>query len=243
MTRFYRVFFYIYSMLLNQELKDKIEDALIHFEDAGYKFQITQDFFCNDNAFENFNKNVYDLLKKVRDNDVYEFGDRIFISLEKKHTLYWKEYQWYQSELRTAINRITDKFDNIEVRETQNTDITIKGKTWKFKNLKDLTEKTRYFNYNNTDFSNLVVYPEYHETEGIVVYAREILTEPNEKRFDVFNYLLSSDVNVSIERALGKDCVIKTYEEAEAEKENPYLSKSKLSNHIVAKLKCDFIKV
>ena len=32
-------------MIFNQELKDKIEDALIHFEDAGYSFQIQHVLF------------------------------------------------------------------------------------------------------------------------------------------------------------------------------------------------------
>jgi hypothetical protein len=80
-------------------------------------------------------------------------------------------------------------------------------------------------------------------TEGIALYVREILTDSKDKRFDIFNYLLKGDnVNVSIERAFGEDCVIKTYEEGEAEKENPYLSQSQLSKYIVAKIKCDFIK-
>jgi hypothetical protein len=157
----------------------------------------------------------------------------------------WKEYQWYQSELKTAISRMTDNFDNINIINTTDaqTGIEINQKVWKFKNIRNLTEKCKYFNYNNNIASNLVIYPEFHTEEGIVVYAQEILTKPDEKRFDIFNDFLSTDeINVSIERAFGKDCVAKMYEEGEAEKENPYLSQSQLSKYIVAKIKYDFIK-
>ena len=45
-------------MIFNQEIKDKIEDALIHFEDAGYSFNINYDFFCNGR----FGSKVYEYL-------------------------------------------------------------------------------------------------------------------------------------------------------------------------------------
>ena len=229
-------------MLYNQETKERIEDALVHFEDAGYDFQIHYDFFCGGR----FGGKTYDLLKKINTDDVVEFGDRIYVNLvQKSQIMSWKEYQWYHSELKTAISRMTEKLDDVTILNTtdHNTGIEIKGNTWKFKNIRHLTEKTRYFNYNNNGFSELLIYPEYHVTEGIVIYVREILTESNQKRFDIFNYLLNGDVNVSIERAFGKDCVVKMYEEGEAEKENPYLSNSLLSKHIVAKLNCYFINV
>jgi len=230
-------------MIFNQEIKDKIEDALIHFEDAGYSFNINYDFFCNGR----FGSKVYDVLKKVNTDEDVEFGDRIYISLNgRKSVMTWKEYQWYQSELKTAITRMTDNFDNINIINTTDsqTGIEINQKVWKFKNIRELTKKCKYFNYNNNIASNLVIYPEFHTEEGIVVYVREILTKPDEKRFDIFNDFLSTDeINVSIERAFGEDCVVKMYEEGEAEKENPYLSQSQLSKYIVAKIKCDFIKV
>ena len=156
----------------------------------------------------------------------------------------WSDYQFYHSELKTAIKRMTDDFDKVQISEGVYTDILIPGSTWEFQNIRQLTEKCKYFNYNNNIASNLVIYPEFHTEEGIVVYAREILTEPGEKRFDIFNEFLSTDeINVSIERAFGKDCVAKMYEEGEAEKENPYLNQSQLSKYIVAKIKCDFINV
>ena len=230
-------------MIFNQEVKDKIEDALIHFEDAGYSFNINYDFYCNGR----FGSKVYDVLKKANTNEDVEFGDSIYISLSGgKNIMTWKEYQWFQSELKTAVSRMTDSSDNVNIIKTTDsqTGIEINQKVWKFRNIADLTDKCKYFNYNNNIASNLVIYPEFHTEEGIVVYAREILINPGEKRFDIFNEFLSTDeINVSIERAFGKDCVVKMYEEGEAEKENPYLNQSQLSKYIVAKIKCDFIKV
>jgi hypothetical protein len=221
-------------MIFNQELKDKIEDALIHFEDAGYKFLSHYEFFLDSNV----GNKTYDLLKKIEHNDKVEFGDRIIVRIYRDKIMNWKEYQFYQSQLKTAITRMTNDVEKVQISETDYTDILIPGRTWKFKNIADLTAKCRYFG------GNLVIYPEFHNEEGIAVYVREILTKPGEKRFDIFNDFLSSDeINVSIERAFGKDCVEKMYEEGEAEKENPYLSQSQLSKYIVAKIKCDFIKV
>ena len=260
-------------MIFNQELKDKIEDALIHFEDAGYSFQIHYDFFCNpiDWIAGRYGNKLYDVLKKVNTDDSCDFGDRIYINLSvKKNVLSWKEYQWYQSELKTAVTRMTDNFDNVNIINTTDsqTGIEVKGKTWKFKNLKELAEKCKYFNANNKfgKTNNVIVYPEYHPKEGIVVYVREIHTDKESgERFSLLNQVIKpeyryreekKDMNgqeviwryknevssVSLERAFGKDCVIKTYEEGEAEKENPYLSGA-LTKFIVAKIKCDFIKV
>lgn len=230
-------------MIFNQELKDKIEDALIHFEDAGYKYLITYEFFLNSMV----GLKVYDLLKKIQHNYKVQFGDRLIVRIYRNSKIMnWTEYQFYHSELKTAITRMTNDFDKVKISESEGeyTDILIPGNTWEFQNILKLTEKTKYFNFNNNDASNLIIYPEFHTEEGIALYVREILTDPKEKRFDIFNDLLKGDnVNVSIERAFGEDCVIKTYEEGEAEKENPYLSQSSLSKFIVAKLKCDFIKV
>lgn len=110
-------------MIFNQELKDKIEDALIHFEDAGYSFQIQHVLFCNDRSHEfqiglaDLQKafvwsKLYDMLKKGTSNDEMEFGDRLFIRLQRRSIMSWKEYQWYQSELKTAISRMINNFDN-----------------------------------------------------------------------------------------------------------------------------------
>lgn len=228
-------------MIFNQELKDKIEDALIHFEDAGYPYLINYEFFLDSNV----GNKTYDLLKRIQHNDKVEFGDRLIVRIYRhKKIMNWTDYQFYHSELKTAIKRMTDNFDKVQISEGEYTDILIPGSIWEFQNIRQLTEKTRYFNFNNNDASNLIIYPEYHVTEGIALYVREILTDSKDKRFDIFNDLLKGDnVNVSIERAFGEDCVIKTYEEGEAEKENPYLSQSPLSKFIVAKLNCDFIKV
>ena len=228
-------------MIFNKELKDKIEDALIHFEDAGYKYLITYEFFLDSNV----GNKTYDLLKKIQHNDKVQFGDRLIVRIYRNNKIMnWTEYQFYHSELKTAITRMTNDFDKVQISEGEYTDILIPGNTWEFQNIRQLTEKTKYFNFNNNDASNLIIYPEFHTEEGIALYAREILTDSKDKRFDIFNDLLKGDnVNVSIERALGEDCVIKTYEEGEAEKENPYLSQSSLSKFIVAKLNCDFIKV
>jgi hypothetical protein len=271
-------------MIFNQELKDKIEDALIHFEDAGYSFQVHYDFFCNpiDCNTGRYGNKVYDVLKKVSTDDSCDFGDRIYINLsQKKNVLSWKEYQWYQSELKTAVTRMTDNFDNVNIINSSilttdsQTGIEINGKTWKFKNLKELADKCKYFSANNKfgKTNNVIVYPEYHPEEGIVVYVREIHTDKESgERFSLLNQVIKPEyyddekeeiidghkvttvttrekLNVSLERAFGKDCVIKTYEEGEAEKENPYLSgaqsygKGTLTKFIVAKIKCDFIKV
>ena len=228
-------------MIFNKELKDKIEDALIHFEDAGYKYLITYEFFLDSNV----GNKTYDLLKKIQHNDKVQFGDRLIVRIYRNNKIMnWTEYQFYHSELKTAITRMTNDFDKVQISEGEYTDILIPGNTWEFQNIRQLTEKTKYFNFNNNDASNLIIYPEFHTEEGIALYAREISTDSKDKRFDIFNDLLKGDnVNVSIERALGEDCVIKTYEEGEAEKENPYLSQSSLSKFIVAKLNCDFIKV
>lgn len=228
-------------MIFNKELKDKIEDALIHFEDAGYKYLITYEFFLDSNV----GNKTYDLLKKIQHNDKVQFGDRLIVRIYRNNKIMnWTEYQFYHSELKTAITRMTNDFDKVQISEGEYTDILIPGNTWEFQNIRQLTEKTKYFNFNNNDASNLIIYPEFHIEEGIALYAREILMDSKDKRFDIFNDLLKGDnVNVSIERALGEDCVIKTYEEGEAEKENPYLSQSSLSKFIVAKLNCDFIKV
>lgn len=228
-------------MIFNKELKDKIEDALIHFEDAGYKYLITYEFFLDSNV----GNKTYDLLKKIQHNDKVQFGDRLIVRIYRNSKIMnWTEYQFYHSELKTAITRMTNDFDKVQISEGEYTDILIPGNTWEFQNIRQLTEKTKYFNFNNNDASNLIIYPEFHTEEGIALYAREILTDSKDKRFDIFNDLLKGDnVNVSIERALGEDCVIKTYEEGEAEKENPYLSQHSLSKFIVAKLNCDFIKV
>ena len=221
-------------MIFNKELKDKIEDALIHFEDAGYKYLITYEFFLDSNV----GNKTYDLLKKIQHNDKVQFGDRLIVRIYRNSKIMnWTEYQFYHSELKTAITRMTNDFDKVQISEGEYTDILIPGNTWEFQNIRQLTEKTKYFNFNNNDASNLIIYPEFHTEEGIALYAREILTDSKDKRFDIFNDLLKGDnVNVSIERALGEDCVIKTYEEGEAEKENPYLSGA-LAKFIVAKNK------
>ena len=184
-------------MIFNQELKDKIEDALIHFEDAGYSYKIYHDFFCSGR----FSDKVYDLLKKVNSNEDVEFGDRIYISLWTSTNNYndnvmtWKQYQWYQSELKTAITRMTDNLDSVNIIKTTDskTEIEINEKKWKFKNLKDLSEKCRYFNANNKFSGKILVYPEYHEEEGIVLYVREIPTEKNSKRFDLLEKVIESE--------------------------------------------------
>jgi hypothetical protein len=231
-------------MLFSKETEDKIEDALIHFEDAGYNFNISHQLSCDDRGGDK----TYDILKRVITDDEVEFGDKISITLYHKahylkgnQVMTWKEYQWYQSEFKTAILRMTDNLDGVTIFNTSDykTLIEIKGDTWNFQNIKKLTEKTRYFNANNT-FNNLIVYPEYHVYEGIVLYVRGFDSD-RRLSFDTFNHLLK-DTNPSIEGVFGKDCVIKLYDEGEAEKENPYLSTS-LSKGIVAKLNCDFIKV
>ena len=71
-------------MIFNQELKDKIEDALIHFEDAGYSFQIQHVLFCNDRSHDRFGSKLYDMLKKGSSNNEVEFGDRLFIRLQRR---------------------------------------------------------------------------------------------------------------------------------------------------------------
>jgi hypothetical protein len=116
-------------MIFNQELKDKIEDALIHFEDAGYSFQIQHVLFCNDRSHDRFGSKLYDMLKNGSSNVVTEFGTRIFIRLQRRSVMSWKEYRWYQSELKTAISRMTDNLDVVEISEGEATDIIIKGKT------------------------------------------------------------------------------------------------------------------
>ena len=46
-------------MFYNQEIINRIEDTLVHFEDAGYSFNIINRFSCK----------VYDILKRVNTND------------------------------------------------------------------------------------------------------------------------------------------------------------------------------
>lgn len=225
--------------MTNSDFKDKIEDTLIHFEDAGYSFNIHYDFFCNDR----FGSKVYDVLKKVNTNEDIKFGDRFYIQLNSgKSVMSWKEYQWHQSELKTAITRMTDDFDNVNILKTTDgeTGIEINGKTFEFRNIKDLTDKCKYFNSLNNSIS---VYPEYHVEEGIALYVREMPTATDKILNRGERFFLYKSIKIEIEKLFGKDYELKKYEEGEAEKENPYLKDFQLSKYIVAKINCDFIKI
>jgi len=264
-------------MIFNQEIKDKIEDALIHFEDAGYPYLINYEFVLGHRvtSCSTVGNKTYDLLKKIQHNDRVEFGDRLIVRIYRhKKIMNWSDYQFYHSELKTAIKRMTDDFDKVQISEGEYTDILIPGSTWEFQNIRQLTEKCRNFNAHNKfpapKTNNIIVYPEYHTEEGIVVYVREIIAATpgsiRYERFSLLNQVIKPEyyddkkeemidghkvtsittrekLSVSLERVFGKDCVVKMYEEGEAEKENPYLSQSQLSKYIVAKIKCDFIKV
>jgi hypothetical protein len=85
-------------MIFNQEIKDKIEDALIHFEDAGYPYLINYEFVLDSNV----GNKTYDLLKKIQHNDRVEFGDRLIVRIYRhKKIMNWSDYQFYHSELKT----------------------------------------------------------------------------------------------------------------------------------------------
>lgn len=227
------------------DYKDKIEDALIHFEDAGYSFNIYYDFFCNESRGSRFGNKVYDLLQKNNTDENVKFGDRFYIQLNsKKNVMSWKEYQWHQSELKVAITRMTDNFDNVNIINTTDsqTGIEINGKTWEFKNLKNLVDKCKFFNKESLN-NSISVYPEYHVEEGIALYVREIPTATDKILNRGERFSLYKSAKIELEKLFGKECELKRYEEVEAEKENPYLEKSQLSKYIVAKINCDFIKI
>ena len=253
-------------MILTQDLKDTIEDALIHLEDAKFTYHISSWFHLRNETGNMYssNKKIYDLLKKGIDrgfiNNEYIFGNTINITIQRNSVMNWKDWNWYQQTLKTAITRMTDNLDKVSVTEGSTTEVELFGKEWKVKNLGDLTTSCQYFNLNNPYYSGgLVASPEYHPEEGIVLYIREI-PQGGEKRFTLFNKALKdgmieeigkeklyghdikistskSDGFVSIERAFGSDCVEKMYEEGEVIKDNSYLENSPLAKYIVAKIK------
>lgn len=253
-------------MILTQELKDDIEDALIDFEDARFSYQIHSTFHLKNNGSMYItDKKIYNLLKRAVDrgfnNNEYIFGITINITIQKKSVMNWKDWNWYQQTLKTAISRMYHNLDKVSITEdSSSTVVELIGREWELKKLGDLTTSCKYFNLNNPYYNGgLVTSPEYHPEEGIVLYIREI-PQGGEKRFTLFNKALKdgmieeigkeklyghdvkistsrSDGFVSIERAFGSDCVEKMYEEGEVIKDNSYLENSPLAKYIVAKIK------
>ena len=243
--------------MYEETIKEKIEDALIRFEDAGYQYLIEFRFEYDDNTYPS----IYDLIRKVDNDSKVEVYLVCCISLIHKNNttkfMSWDKYSWFQSELKVAISRMSDNIDNVEVLDTTlSTLIRIKEKSWSFKNLKTLYEKCKYFNANTEQIS---ISPVFHPEEGIVIYVKEITKA---KRFQLLDSLTNivyktreeveyvqghkivktyrtESGKVSLERAFGQNCIIKKYEKGEAVKENPYLESKTWSDHVVAKIKYD----
>jgi hypothetical protein len=242
---------------MNQDINDKIEDALIRFEDAGYKYTIQHLFGDGKNNYPS----IYDLAKSTDDSKV-EVSQVSCISIINDKSgnrfMSWDQYSWFQSELKVAISRMTNNIKSVEILDN-NTSVIIalKIRSWTFKNLKKLSEKCRYFNANNGS-TNLSVSPVFHPEDGIGIYVREIPLGSKMNRFELLDsstkkvYKTREEVEyiqghkitktyriesskVSLEGAFGENCITK-YEIGEAEKENPYL---KNPDQIVAKIKYD----
>jgi hypothetical protein len=77
----------------------------------------------------------------------------------------WKDWNWYNIELKTAISRITSNLDNVYISESSldRTKIQIVDKSFSFKNLKQLVDSCKNFNTNRPLKNSLIsVKPEYH---------------------------------------------------------------------------------
>lgn len=236
-------------MILNNELREDIEDAFIYFEDNEYSYNIESIFdmsTVNRNVISN--TKVYDLAKKILDNDEYTFTYNISIHLRKLSVMSWRDWTWYNNTLSTALKRLSSISDDISISQDDKTIIRIGIGKFVYKNIKKLADMCKYFNSHNefgaTGKGHLLCGLEYDPSEGIVCYIRE---SPLYDRFDMLNKANDNERAtelkcVTLEDVFGKDCIIKTYEKGDALKENPYLSRPHYADTVVAKIKIDYIK-
>ena len=239
---------------------EKIEDALIHFEDAGYKtfgeskVSISDDRFVISDRDEN---SLYEMLKKIVDDGSYELKHHIMMGVKIDEVQKFDKWIWINQEFKTAVNRVFPNLDDININVSNNKISASKiNKIWKFKNLRDLAKKCAYYNRNNGQ-KMVSIAPAFHPEEGIVVYAREILTPSMGKnRFELFNntiykkdeekslppYAKFGFDTVSLERTFDFVPKIEYFPSTDdVVKDNSSLNLERAHN-IIAKLEIDFIK-
>lgn len=252
---------------------EKIEDALIHFEDAGYKtfgeskISISDDRFVMSDRDEN---GLYEMLKKIVDDGSYELKHHIMMGVKIDEVQKFDKWVWINQEFKTAVSRVFSNLEDIDINVLNSKISASKiNKIWEFKNLRDLAKKCAYYNGNNGQ-KMVSIAPTFHPEEGIVVYAREILTPSMGKnRFELFNntiykkdeqtssreikmsktpysrgdfYTLEYKTTVSLERTFGFVPKIEYFSNpSDVVKDNSSLNLERAHN-IIAKLEIDFIK-
>ena len=253
--------------MIDQILKDKIEDAFIHLEEmSGNKPQIGQAFTLHSNGvYKDSRQNIYDLVKSVDNNGEYILSYFLWIEIRKPAVQKYSEWGEWNTALNTAIIRIGANRDTVKVtQDGERQIIESVSKEFKVSGLKRIGEACRTFNSRNewANKSKISIYPEYNPETGIDIYVRE---NPHKeyKRGEYFEKALKPEYyehrttrdfrghqaeiiqkfekNTSIESLF---TVEKTYKEGEVYKENSYLCKSEngrytqnLNDYIIAKLK------
>jgi len=102
------------------EFTDRVEDALIHFEDSGYKHHIQNNFKINDGLASG--NNFYTLLKGFGSDMPISISRVNIITITKRlytsPIVLFKEWSWINDELKTAIKRMVsseEELGNVKV--------------------------------------------------------------------------------------------------------------------------------
>lgn len=227
---------------MDPQLRENIEDAMVHMEDMGFECTISGDYikFVDDNQPERehhavyslFQTNVYEVIKRhIKDNDSYTVSLSSEVSLSKPNqiSIYkFDEWQKMNSELSTAIKRITKNLDSVSIKNSMS-EISLMISTSREFNVSNLLNlKNQCTIFNNLFAPHLVIYPEFHYEKGITIYIREIPSK-NEDRFSVYNGQIHTQHNHK-EFIKNNFNIINKFESGEAEKDNKFLLEKKDKN-------------
>jgi|GEM_PF-4384020 len=135
--------------------REKIENAMSNFEDAGYKYSISETLYIKNQVIPISNSrssnNLYNILKSVATDDKISFGRAYQLSISDKGPLSsYKKWIWYNDEIKLAIRRITEDTGDIELhRNAFSTTIIFKLNDFTLFNVKSLCIACKSFNVRN----------------------------------------------------------------------------------------------
>jgi hypothetical protein len=175
--------------------KELVEDAFIHLEDH---FMIWSSLF----TFRTFDENgeakngsaLYDIFKIEPDLIKYFYlyshitlDTKERIILNRKSFYKFDEWNKVNSEISTAIKRITKDTSTTQISTDKESDFVIEitlSKKFEVENIDRLVVLCRKFN--GLFAPSLIIYPQFHYQKGVVIYLREIPPK-DKKRFEIFN--------------------------------------------------------
>jgi len=140
-------------MIITDDIKNRIEDAFIWFEDEKYQYSLSGGYICPETQQEG--GDLYTLTKLLGKDNELSISTRITIKLSKKNyqgkdVKTYQEWQEYNSNLATALRRLGYSTEKITIDDERLDDyvynITLYGKSFTMKNCNKLAELCKGFN-------------------------------------------------------------------------------------------------